>query len=143
MSQLAWAFHHIGILTPNLAKAGEAYLHLGYRASEIFSDPIQQANIQLFERSGHPMIEIIQPHGPTGPAAGFLQRIRCGAYHTCYEVGALEDAMANLRPRGFVPTAKPVPAVAFGGRRVVFLWGRFSGLLELVEAAPAVEPGTV
>ena len=59
-----------------------------------------------------------------------------GPYHTCYEVDDLEAIVAFLRHHRLFPVIKPVPAVAFDMRRVVFMWGESSGLLELLEALP-------
>jgi methylmalonyl-CoA/ethylmalonyl-CoA epimerase len=127
------AFHHVGVVTPDAAAGAALYRALGYQTSETFHDPIQRADIVLCTRAGDPMVELIAPAAPESPAAGWLKRVRAGAYHTCYEVADLGAAVEHLRGLGFGAPTDPAPAVAFGGRRVVFMWGPLAGLMELVE----------
>ena len=69
------------------------------------------------------------PEVDSGAASG-LKRLRAGAYHTCYEVANLPAAVERLRTLDFAALTEPVPAVAFEGRRVVFLWSALAGLIE-------------
>jgi len=127
------AFHHVGVVTPDVAASTALYVALGYTASETFHDPAQKAAIVLCSRPGEPLVELIAPADPSSPAAGWLKRLRAGAYHTCYEVADLPAAVDRLRALEFAALTEPTPAVAFAGRRVVFLWSALAGLLELVE----------
>jgi methylmalonyl-CoA/ethylmalonyl-CoA epimerase len=139
-----FAFHHVGIVTRGLNACIELYQALGYTPSEVFRDPNQGADIVLLTRprttaggrvgEADTMIELVSPYTDESPAMSWAQRIDAGPYHTCYEVPDLEDATERLRRFKVHPVMDPVPAVAFGGRRVTFLWGRRSGLLELLEA---------
>jgi methylmalonyl-CoA/ethylmalonyl-CoA epimerase len=126
--------HHVGVITKNLADSMDFYTSLGYAASAIYADPLQKARIVLMQKAPEPLVELIEPDSPDSPAARWIQRIGAGPYHTCYEVDDLEAMMAFLRRYRLFPVIKPVPAVAFNMRRVVFLWGESSGLLELLEA---------
>jgi len=128
--------HHVGIITGNLEASMKFYTSLGYAASAIYADPMQKARIVLMQRAHEPLIELIAPASPDSPAASWIQRIAVGPYHTCYEVDDLEASVAFLRRQRLFPVIKPVPAVAFDMRRIVFLWGESSGLLELLEALP-------
>ena len=128
--------HHVGVITGNLEGSTNFYTSLGYAASVIYVDPLQNARIVLMQKAHEPLIELIAPDSPESPAASWIQRIAVGPYHTCYEVDDLEAMVAFLRRHRLFPVIKPVPAVAFDMRRVVFLWGENSGLLELLEAVP-------
>jgi methylmalonyl-CoA/ethylmalonyl-CoA epimerase len=134
---LLLAFHHVGVVTPDVEACAALYRSLGYETSETFHDPIQKAAIVLCARAGEPLVELIAPEGASSPAAGWLKRVRAGAYHTCYEVADLAEAVEGLRARDFAALGEPAPAVAFGGRRVVFLWSALAGLVELVEVTGA------
>jgi methylmalonyl-CoA/ethylmalonyl-CoA epimerase len=127
-------FHHVGVVTEHLEETTTLYAILGYAASTIYVDPAQKARIVLMQRAYEPIIELIAPESAESPAASWVQRIRTGPYHTCYEVDDLEDVMDFLRGQRLFPVFGPIPAVAFNMRRVVFLWGNRSGLLELLEA---------
>lgn len=135
------AFHHVGVVTPDIDASAALYRVLGYAISATFHNPVQSAAIALCSRPGEPLVELIAPADPSSPAAGWLRRLRAGAYHTCYEVADLPAAVRRLRDLNFVALSEPVPAVAFEGRRVVFLWSDHMGLVELVEqAAPGEAP---
>jgi methylmalonyl-CoA/ethylmalonyl-CoA epimerase len=131
--------HHVGVITGDLEGSTNFYTSLGYAASAIYADPLQKARIVLMQKAHEPLIELIAPDSPESPAASWVQRITAGPYHTCYEVDNLEAVVAFLRHHRLFPVIKPVPAVAFNRRRVVFLWGESSGLLELLEALPQEE----
>jgi methylmalonyl-CoA/ethylmalonyl-CoA epimerase len=131
--------HHIGVITGNLEGSMHFYTNLGYAASAIYADPLQKARLVLMQRAHEPLVELIEPASPDSPAASWIQRVVVGPYHTCYEVDDLEAMVAFLRRHRLLPVSKPVPAVAFNMRRVVFLWGENSGLLELLEALPREE----
>jgi methylmalonyl-CoA/ethylmalonyl-CoA epimerase len=135
--------HHIGVITSNLEGSMHFYTSLGYTASTIYTDPMQKARIMLLHRAHEPLIELIAPDSPESPAASWIQRIEVGPYHTCYEVDDLEATVAFLRCQHLFPVIRPVPAVAFNMRRIVFLWGKNSGLLELLEALPREECSAV
>jgi methylmalonyl-CoA/ethylmalonyl-CoA epimerase len=128
--------HHVGVITGDLKGSTNFYAILGYTASPIYADPLQKARIVLMQKAHEPLIELIAPDSPESPAASWIQRITVGPYHTCYEVDDLEAVVAFLRHHRLFPVIKPVPAVAFNMRRVIFLWGESSGLLELLEALP-------
>jgi methylmalonyl-CoA/ethylmalonyl-CoA epimerase len=137
MQEGSFRFHHIGVVTGNLAGSISFYAALGYCPSKVHVDPIQKSEIVLLERAEGPIVELIHPQGPDSPAAGWLKRIQCGPYHLCYEVPSLPDAMGRLRAEGLVAVTQTAPAVAFGMRLVCFLWSSKSGLIELLEAQQA------
>ncbi|MFI5300502.1 MAG: VOC family protein [Polyangiales bacterium] len=130
-------FHHVGLIVRELEPALDWWMTLGYLASEIFDDPIQRARIVLLTRPREPMIELVCPNDAESPSFSWIKRVKAGPFHTCFEVPTLEPALASLDDAGFSIVMEPVPAIAFGGRRVCFTWSRASGLLELVEAALA------
>src|SRR5436190_5528955 len=126
-------FHHVGIATADIEGSIRFYEELGYTSSEIYNDPEQKAAIALLQRQNGPIVELISPTDKASPVQGWLDRIRCGASQICYVVDDLEEAMSFLKKTGAVLVYGPVPAIAFGLRRVVFLWGKTSGLVELLE----------
>ena len=54
-------------------------------------------------------------------------------YHICYEVENLENAISELQQNKFVLAKKEQPAIAFNNRKVVFLFHKEVGLIELLE----------
>ena len=128
-------FHHVGIVTKDLANAVTFYEKLGYTASPRYDDPIQKVSIHLMERSDGPMVEIILPAEDNASLKRLLERSGAGPYHTCYEVADLPASVGLLKAEAFWPVGEMVPAVAFGGRRIIFLLSAKIGLIELVEAS--------
>lgn len=47
----------------------------------------------------------------------------------------IDVALARVEGEGLARVTDPTPAVAFGGRRVCFLWSRRSGVVEVLERA--------
>ena len=127
--------HHVGVVTKNLSECIKLYRALGYSELKLVYDPVQMASIALMHRPGEPMIELIAPEDEQSPAHKWLQRIKAGAYHICYEVVSLPEMIAFMRERSFALVMDAVPAVAFDNRRVAFLWSALTGLVELVESA--------
>jgi methylmalonyl-CoA/ethylmalonyl-CoA epimerase len=125
------------VVTESLQESRRLYTNLGYSSSIVYDDPVQKAQIVLMRRGHEPIIELIAPQSPDSPSANWLRRIQAGPYHICYEVDRLEAVTALLRCQRLFPVLGPVPAVSFDMRRVVFLWGDRSGLIELLEASTA------
>jgi methylmalonyl-CoA/ethylmalonyl-CoA epimerase len=128
-------FHHVGIVTSDMKKTCEFYKGLGYQEVLSVEDPLQEAHIILLKAGTGPMVELIAPSSPESQVNSWVKRITAGAYHTCYECQNIEKAIENFQAEGLTMVSEIVPAVAFENRRIVFLWGKQTGLIELVEAA--------
>jgi methylmalonyl-CoA/ethylmalonyl-CoA epimerase len=126
--------HHVGIVTKQLTECIAIYEALGYSKAKCVYDPVQMASIALMYRHSDVMIELIAPVGLKSPAHKWLQRIKAGPYHICYETESLAEAMGFMEQHEFIVLMDPVPAMAFDGRRVAFLWSSATGLVELVES---------
>ena len=126
--------HHIGLVTKNVAKCVKLYEALGYTKAKLVHDPAQMASIALMQRAREPMIEQIAPENEQSPAYKWLERIKAGPYHTCYESPSLSQDIEFMRELGFGLIMDPIPAVAFDNRRVTFLWSSLAGLVELLES---------
>jgi methylmalonyl-CoA/ethylmalonyl-CoA epimerase len=133
--------HHIGIAVKDIARAIEDHRsRLGcLPQGEIFHDPVQTALIQFLSVPGDPvLIELV---APDGPASKLSRAVKKGVMinHLCYSTQDIERACEFLRGEGMVVIHDPVPAVAFGGRRVAWLMGENWYLTELVESEPRAE----
>jgi methylmalonyl-CoA/ethylmalonyl-CoA epimerase len=126
--------HHIGLVVPSL-EAGHAILGaLGFDVgSPSFADPIQKVTVQFIKAGGDASIELIAPAKGDSPVSRFLAERGPGLHHLCYEVADIDAACEYLRSQRSVMTCAPVPAVAFGGRRISFHYWQ-KQLIELLEA---------
>jgi methylmalonyl-CoA/ethylmalonyl-CoA epimerase len=105
----------------------------GASVGPVIEDPLQGVRLCFAEFTGG-RVELIAPLGTDSPVSQIIATSGGGLYHLCFETADLDAELDRLRRLGFVPTGAPKPAVAFGGRRVVFLYNRVAQLIELVEA---------
>jgi len=125
--------HHYGLATNDLERSIEVFRSLGYSAGEVFIDPIQKVKLVFVSRPGEPAIEIICDIDDTGPTRNLIARSGNGFYHVCYEVDDIEASIQDLRKLGFMLRHAPVPATAFNGRKIAWIYNRSIGLVELLE----------
>lgn len=128
--------HHIGYVVSSIHQCAESFarsLGATWNGNIIF-DPLQKVRVTFFQ--GHdptdPLIELVEPGGPESPVSRFLER-GGGLHHLCYEV---KDLDSHLRYCGSVDTIvilPPVPAVAFGGRRIAWAVTKKRLLMEFLE----------
>ncbi|MCW3108303.1 MAG: lactoylglutathione lyase [Segetibacter sp.] len=128
------SFHHIGVATSDIEKAIEVYKKLGYRlVDEIITDPIQHVRICFMYLEKHPLVELVAPIDETSPVHKILKKSNATPYHTCYEVDNIEESISAFKQIKFILISKPVPAIAFAGRSICFLFHQHIGLVELLE----------
>lgn len=127
--------HHVGIVVQNIERSGDSYAQkLGFRPlSSIFTDPLQRVRIQLWGNEYTVSLELIEPLGEDSPVRRFLEK-GGGLHHLCFEVTDIVAAVEHARSHGGIVVSEPVPAVAFEGRRVAFLFFQDIGLVEFEEA---------
>ena len=99
-----------------------------------FIDPLQGARVIFLtrENAGATAIELVEPTSETSPVARFVKR-GGGMHHICYATQDLERELARVRALGALVVHPPVPAVAFQGRRIAWIYTREKLLVELLE----------
>jgi methylmalonyl-CoA/ethylmalonyl-CoA epimerase len=132
----AMKFRHIGVAVRKIEEALRFYdAILGYKLlSGPFSDPIQRVSVCFLgtDNPGDAVIELIAPLTEDSPVKSVLSR-GDGAYHMCFETPKLDESLAAVVAKGCLLVSKPVPAVAFGGRRIAWVFMRSRQLIELLE----------
>lgn len=127
--------HHVGMVVANLETAGALYAGaLGLEpVGPPVDDPLQQVRVQFWARPGDAVsVELIEPLTETSPTA---QQVRNGGgyAHLCYEVADIDTEVQTAWERGGIVVRTPVPATAFGNRRIAFVCFREIGMVEFVE----------
>jgi methylmalonyl-CoA/ethylmalonyl-CoA epimerase len=117
-------FHHIGVAVRSLAA-----LHLPDLT--ITRDDRQRVSVAFVEMGGV-TLELVEPLGFNSPVLRSLEE-RQLLLHLCFCVPDLDAAIASSRRAGFHILSAPVPAPAFDGRRIVWVFSRTFGLVELLE----------
>jgi methylmalonyl-CoA/ethylmalonyl-CoA epimerase len=135
---LGFKLLHVGVAVPALGPTTDMLSALfGYKVvSGPFDDPIQKVSVNFLAKSGEDVaeIELIAPAAEDAPIRSMLAKDGGGAYHFCFETSDIEAALAHAKANGCIIVSQPVPAVAFEGRRIAWIYTRSRQLFELVEA---------
>lgn len=138
MALVPWRFHHLGVAVGDISRAIEEYHSMfGYELRLApTDDPVQRVRVCFLGLPGQPAyLELVAPLMGDSPVSAIAAK-GGGAYHVCYEVPCVEEALVGLRGRGAVVVADPVPATAFGGRLIAWVYITTNELVEVLEAAP-------
>lgn len=129
-------FHHIGFVVASIENSVE-----GFRETldadwdgQIFHDPNQAVKVTFLRgrQAGTPCLELVQPAGENSPVEPFLKR-GGGLHHLCYEVDDLEAQLQLSRTQRGIMVRPPLPAVAFDGRRIAWVYTKNKLLVEYLE----------
>jgi methylmalonyl-CoA epimerase len=100
---------HLGVAVKDLGKSRDYYRSVFGLES---SDPIigGEGTIQVSLVSvGNTIIELLQPIGPEGVMARFLEKRGEGFHHICYEVDDIQAAIAAVKSKGLEVLGEPKP----------------------------------
>jgi methylmalonyl-CoA/ethylmalonyl-CoA epimerase len=136
---LGFKLLHVGVAVPALGPTTEMLSALfGYKVvSGPFDDPIQKVTVNFLAKADDDVaeIELIAPLTEDSPIRSMLKKDGGGAYHLCFETSDIEGALVHAKNNGCVVVSGPVPAVAFEGRRIAWIYTKTRQLFELVEAS--------
>jgi methylmalonyl-CoA/ethylmalonyl-CoA epimerase len=128
--------HHVGFVVQSIAMAAEEFSRsiAGTWDGRVIQDPLQGARVAFLQGpiASDALVELIEPVDEGSPVSKFLKR-GGGLHHLCYEVGNLETQLRYIRSTGSLVVRSPVPAVAFGGRRIAWVYTKAKLLLEYLE----------
>lgn len=125
--------HHIGYLVKNIENAIDVLLSLGYVCeSEIFFDQYRGIDIVFMVNGGY-RIELVSPKTDTSVVADTLKKIGNSPYHICYCTHDIQSSALELKRQKFITIDEPAAAPAIEGKKVVFLFNKQIGIVELVE----------
>ena len=137
-------FHHVGYAVRDIRAYLEEFLKPLFAPVNVgqpISDPIQQVKVCFVMMRGGTVIELVEPLGEKSPIRSIIGSSRGGIYHLCYETDDFDQQVSRFRAKRCLALGKPVPATAFGGRRIVFLMTPQRDLIELLEASPLGRQG--
>ena len=138
LQALGFKLLHVGVAVPELGPTTELMTALfGYRViSGPFDDPIQRVSVNFLtaHATDAAEIELIAPLTEDSPIRATLAKGGRAAYHLCFEPADLDAALAHATRLKCLIVTPPAPAVAFGGRRIAWIYTKSRQLFELVEA---------
>jgi methylmalonyl-CoA/ethylmalonyl-CoA epimerase len=130
------AFHHVGFVVASIERDVQSFaesLDATWGGNTVH-DPQQGVYVTFLQsrNSGDPLVELIEPAGESSPVLSFLKR-GGGLHHVCYLVDALENKLEECRAQGGHVVRPPTAAVAFGGRRIAWVYTKNKLLIEYLE----------
>ena len=126
---LGLPFHHIGIACSDI-DAAAAFVKRAFKIesdSGTIHDPVQNAMLRIFNEGSPGAIELV-----AGPMVDKILARKMTYYHVCYLTTDIDRTVAEAKAVGALEAGPVVPAVLFGGRRVVFMFTEL-GLVEFLE----------
>ena len=125
---------HIGYAVKRIDRAITAFQNLGYEFEPVIDDTGRNVKLAFGNKDGY-RIELVAPLDKKveSPVDQYLSNAIGTPYHICYESDRFDAEIEELKAQGFKVVIEPRPAVAFGGRRVVFMMNIGFGLMEIVE----------
>ena len=126
---------HIGYAVKRIDRALTSFEKLGFTFEPTIDDVDRNVKLAFGEKDGY-RIELVAPldKKQKSPVDQYLENAIGTPYHICYQSEDFDNEIKQLESQGFKVIIEPKPAVAFGGKRVVFLMSIGFGLMEIVEA---------
>ena len=126
--------NHIGYAVKRIDRAITAFQKLGYEFEPAIDDKDRNVKLAFGSKDGY-RIELVAPLDKKleSPVDQYLSNAVGTPYHICYESDNLDAEIEELKAQGYKVVIEPRPAVAFGGRKVVFMMNIGFGLMEIVE----------
>ena len=129
-------FHHVGFIVRSIAEVASSFaesLNANWDGT-IIHDPHQDVRVTFLSSrmAGDPLFELVEPASEASPVNSFLKR-GGGLNHVCYLVDSLEEALERCRSQRGIVARTPLPAAAFGGRRIAWVYTRHRLLIEYLE----------
>ena len=125
--------HHIGYAVKDLENSIKEFGKLGYnRIEKTITDKKRKVLIQFMKNAEY-LIELIAPLNKESPITNILKTQGNSPYHICYETNDIDNKIKKLNNDGFAIITKLLEAPAIDNKKVIFLYKKNMGLIELVE----------
>jgi methylmalonyl-CoA/ethylmalonyl-CoA epimerase len=128
--------HHVGYVTASIAGSVDEYIKATGLVwdGRIIHDPLQMVSVAFLSSGddGSAAIELVEPAGSRSPVNKFLAT-GGGLHHICLEVIDLHVSIEASSAAGCTLVRVPLPAVAFGGRKIAWITTPASQLIELLQ----------
>lgn len=125
---------HIGYAVKRIDRAIASFEKLGFSFESVIEDYDRNVKLVFGDNDGY-RIELVSPldKGKESPVDQYLSNIPGTPYHICYQSADFDNEIESLKQKGFKEVIAPSKAIAFDGRRVVFMMNLGFGLMEIVE----------
>jgi len=126
--------HHFGFVVRDIAQASASFHRLFSiePSTPVVHDSLQRVAVTFLPLRESVHLELIEPVGAGSPVERFLGA-GGGLHHICFQTQNIQADVEKLRQLGMVLVCGPTPAAAFANRKISFLYGSETGLVELLE----------
>lgn len=125
--------HHIGYAVKDLESSIKEFEKLGYNCVENKIIDKKRKVIIQFIKNGKYLIELITPLNEESPITNILKKQGSSPYHICYETNDIDKEIKEMSNNGFTIITKLSEVPAIENKKVVFLYKRNIGLIELIK----------
>lgn len=124
--------NHLGYLVKKIELSIEAFKELGFSEEWRLYDKIRKAELCFMSKDGY-CIELIAP-SKESDLQGLMKKYKNVAYHICYSVDDLDEAIISFEGKGYYLFREREMAPAFGeNAEVAFLIHSEIGMVELLQ----------
>jgi methylmalonyl-CoA/ethylmalonyl-CoA epimerase len=128
--------HHVGYVVSSITKAVTEY-QAAFAVDwdgEIVHDPLQMVRVTFLPANAADAatVELVEPAGPRSPVLKFAES-GGGIHHVCYEVNDLKAQIESTQQSGCILVRVPLPAAAFGGRKIAWIKTGAGQLVEFLQ----------
>ena len=122
---------HIGYAVKRMDRALKSFEEIGFVFDSVVDDLDRNVQLAFGTKDGY-RIELVCPldRKQISPVDHYLNNIA----GTPYQSDDFDNEIIKLKQQGYKVIIDPKPAIAFGGKRVVFMMNIGFGLMEIVEA---------
>ena len=128
--------HHVGFVVASIRDVIDHFAQSvdGTWDGRLIHDPLQCVHVAFIKTCcpQDPMLELVEPAGENSPVSKIMKK-GGGFPHLCYEADDLEKQLKKSREKGGLIVRPPLPAVAFDGRRIAWVYTPEHLLLEYLE----------
>jgi len=130
-------FHHIGIFVSDIATGEKALRKIFPISSEsvCYEDYGIGVYVKFLIDSSGIRYEIVAPLAKENPVSGLLKSKKNLLNHVAYEVDNFHETIQSMINMGSLLLSPVIPAVAFDGANVAFLYSPLGFVVELIEVA--------
>lgn len=129
--------HHVGLVVPSIRAVASRFAASTATQwdGEVIHDPLQGVRVAFFRSlrsASDPLLELVEPADEQSPVVSFLRR-GGGLNHLCYQVASVRAELDNCRSYGATIVRQPLPAAAFNGRLIGWVYTPDRLLIEYLQ----------
>lgn len=125
--------NHVGWVVHSIADAQSDFFLIGYEpCSEVVFDAIRNIKILFLKNTHGQCIELIEPVSDTAYGKNILKKFGPTPYHLCVAAENPLQLVDDLKKQGFIVIDDYKVAPALSGHKVIFLFSKHIGIIEIV-----------